>query len=422
MSWGIQKNSSIIVKNIASVGVVQMANYIIPIIIMPFVVRALGASPFGVVSYAQNIISYLTILVYFGFEYSATQDVALYRDDKKKLRTIFWTVIFSRLALFVTSMLILMFVGLFVEKVSTNPILYFNAALVNLGIALFPSWFFQGFENMGKMAIFNFLIKLVGAVLIFIFVRCPDDYQIYILILSFSYIFVGFIAFVYVIIHYELKYTKIKRNDILVKKVIKKSLPIFINNLFMSAYTLVGMTILGYYASDYKVGIYSGAYRIIMAVMAITSLPINVGLFPVMSRLFNESVEEGARYLKKMLKVVSALGIVIAFIIFVIAPFAVHILLGNSFNDSIPLLRLFSVLPFLVIIASMLTIQGLYGLQLQYFAPYLGAFVAFVCVVMNFILIPKIGIMGAGLSWIITQICEIIVSYSIIRYEIKKYR
>lgn len=422
MSWGIQKNSSIIVKNIASVGVVQMANYIIPIIIMPFVVRALGASPFGVVSYAQNIISYLTILVYFGFEYSATQDVALYRDDKKKLRTIFWTVIFSRLALFVTSMLILMFVGLFVEKVSTNPILYFNAALVNLGIALFPSWFFQGFENMGKMAIFNFLIKLVGAVLIFIFVRCPGDYQIYILILSFSYIFVGFIAFVYVIIHYELKYTKITRNDILVKKVIKKSLPIFIDNLFMSAYTLVGMTILGYYASDYKVGIYSGAYRIIMAVMAITSLPINVGLFPVMSRLFNESVEEGARYLKKMLKVVSALGIVIAFIIFVIAPFAVHILLGNSFNDSIPLLRLFSVLPFLVIIASMLTIQGLYGLQLQYFAPYLGAFVAFVCVVMNFILIPKIGIMGAGLSWIITQICEIIVSYSIIRYEIKKYR
>jgi polysaccharide transporter, PST family len=420
MSWSIQKNSSALVKNIASVGVVQIANYIIPIIIMPFVVRALGASPFGVVSYAQNIISYLTIIVYFGFEYSATQDVAIYQNDKKSLCTIFWTVIFSRLALFVASMLILIFVGIFVDKVNTNPALYFNAALVNFGIALFPTWFFQGLENMGRMALFNFLIKFVGAVLIVIFVRCPNDYQAYVLILSCSYIFVGFIAFVYVIMHYDLKYTRINITDILVKKVLKKSFPIFINNLFMSAYTLVGMTILGYYESDYKVGIYSGAYRIIMAVMSITSLPINIALFPIMSRLFNESVEKGARYLKRILKLVSLLGILMTFILFFVSPLVVHILLGNGFNDSIPLLRLFSILPFLVIVASMLTIQGLYGLQLQYFAPYLGAFVALVCIVMNLVFIPKLGIMGAGISWIVAQLCEIVVCFSIIRYEMKK--
>lgn len=421
MIWSLQKNSSALVKNIASVGLVQMANYIIPIVIMPIVVRALGTSPFGVVSYAQNIISYLTIIVYFGFEYSATQDVALYRDDRKSLCTIFWTVIFSRLALFVASMLILLFAGLFIDRISTNPILYFNAALVNLGIAIFPTWFFQGLEKMGRMAMFNFFIKFIGAVLILIFVRCPNDYQIYVLILSCSYILVGFIAFVYVVIHYDLKYIKINFNNILVKKVLNKSISIFINNLFMTAYTLVGMTILGCYESDYNVGIYSGAYRIIMAVMSITSLPINIGLFPVMSRLFSESIEKGVGYLKKMLKLVLIFGILMALIILAISPLAVHILLGSSFNESINLLKLFSVLPLLVIVASMLTIQGLYGLQLQYFAPYLGGFVAIVCIVMNLILIPKYGIMGAGISWIVAQMCEIIVSFSIIKYKMKKY-
>ena len=71
--------------NIASLGMVQIANYLIPVIIVPFVIRALGVEAFGKASYAQNIVAYLTILVNFGFDYSATQDVAINRDDKEKL-------------------------------------------------------------------------------------------------------------------------------------------------------------------------------------------------------------------------------------------------------------------------------------------------------------------------------------------------
>ena len=63
------RNNSGIFGNMASLGILQIANYIIPIIVIPFIVRGLGVDKFGVVSYAQNIISYFTIIVTYGFEW-----------------------------------------------------------------------------------------------------------------------------------------------------------------------------------------------------------------------------------------------------------------------------------------------------------------------------------------------------------------
>jgi len=74
-----------IFKNMVALGVVQFANYLLPLIIIPFVTRALGVDLFGRVCYAQNIVSYLALLINFGFDYSATQDVAIHKHDKQTL-------------------------------------------------------------------------------------------------------------------------------------------------------------------------------------------------------------------------------------------------------------------------------------------------------------------------------------------------
>ena len=115
--------------NVASLGILQLANYIIPIIIIPFVVRALGVEIFGKVSYAQNIITYLTIVVNYGFEYSATQDVAINRDDRNKLSTVFWTTIrFKFCLLLITFLLLLILFFTFgVSYYLTNQLLYIQS-------------------------------------------------------------------------------------------------------------------------------------------------------------------------------------------------------------------------------------------------------------------------------------------------------
>lgn len=411
--------SSAVVKNTLSVGLVQAANYLIPIVIIPLVVRALGTEGFGKASYAQNIVSYLTILVNYGFEYSATQDVAVNRDNKEKLKSVFWTVMHFKALLLVASFAVLILLYATGGKVHEEPQLYLYAAIINIGVVLFPTWFFQGMEQMHKMALTNAAIKLLGAVLIVLLVKTADDYKIYILILSMSYVAVGAISFIYVIRHFGLRYkTKIERN----KDVVKKGFPVFLNNIFATLYSIGGVTVLGCFASDSDVGIYSGAHKMAMAVVFITSTPMTMALFPDISRRFEKSKREGWRYFKKCLTLTGIISLCVSITTFLISPHAVKILLGDEFAASENIFKILSPLPFLITVASMFTIQGLYGLKLYKYAPYVGGTVGIFCTVCNFILIPKYGMYGAAVSYLLSEILEIILSgYFTISHSRKLY-
>ena len=397
--------------------VLQFANYLIPLLIIPYIVRVLGVEIFGKVSYTQNIISYLTIIINYGFEYSATQEIAIHKNDKNKLRTIFWTVIRFKALLFVLTFILWAFICFFFSKANEDILLYFYGFLINIGVILFPTWFFQGIEKMSNMTIFNFLIKASGALFVILLVQTTTDYRIYLLLPSVSFILIGIFAFYYVIRKYDL--LPIRKEKLSQSQVVKKGFPIFLNNLFATLYTVAGMTILGFYISDQQLGIYSGANKIIVAVVMLTSIPISISLFPAMSRKFNDSITDGLLFFKKSLIWVGVFALICSISIFFLAPLIVRILLGNGFEESIPLLQLFSVLPFLVIMASMFTVQGMYGLQLQKYAPYIGATVGIFSIGLNLLLISKIGIYGAAWSYILSEVLEIILVVLLLRKRLK---
>lgn len=409
----INSNSQVL-KNMTWLTVLQFANYLIPLLIIPYVVRTLGVDIFGKVSYTQNIISYLTILVNYGFEYSATQEIALNKDNKPAMRIIFWDVIRFKSIILLLTFVILIALSFFFAKISAEKLLYLYGALINIGVVLFPTWFFQGLENMSKMTIFNFLIKAIGAIFTILLIHAAADYRIYILLPSVAYIIVGIIAFIWIIRKYDL-YPPVKEN-LIKSKVVRKGFPIFLNNIFATLYTIAGMTILGLYISDRQLGIYSGANKIIVAFIMLTSIPISISLFPAMSRKFDESLQQGIVFFKKSLIGVSVFGVICSVSIFISAPLLIKIILGSGFDESVELLKLFSPLPFLVIVASMFTVQGMYGLQLQKYAPYVGATIGLFSIALNFFLIPRIGIYGAAWSYIVSEIIEILF-VSIIIYK-----
>lgn len=390
--------------NMASLGLLQIANYVIPIVVIPFVVRALGADSFGKASYAQNIIAYLTIIVNYGFEYSATQEVAINRENHSKLISIFWTVIKTKLLLLLASFVILGILYFTFPKVHEDPVLYLFAALVNVGFTLFPTWFFQGMEKMAKMAALNFAIRVTSGTLTILLITAPEHYRYYLLISSAAYIVVSFIAFLYVIRHYNLMPKKETHNE---WAPVKKGFPIFLNNIFATLYTTAGFTILGLYCTDSELGIYSGAYKIIMAFVMLTSMPITLALFPNISRRFNESKSAGFSQLKKSSFIVGVFAISITVFVFFAAPLLVNLLLGSEFTDSTPLLRAFSPLPFLIIMASMFTVQGLYGLQLQKYSPYIGLTSGIVCMTLTVTLFPIYGYYSAIIGYLAAETTEI---------------
>ena len=408
-----------VLKNMTWLGVLQFANYLIPLLIIPYIVRVLGADIFGKITYAQNIISYFTLIVNFGFDYSATREIAVNKGNKPAITQIFWSVIKQKAAL-----LLLTFIGLVIlyftfSKVNSDFTLYLFVFLMNVGIVLFPTWFFQGMEEMGKMAIFNVLIKGAGLILTVLFVRSASDYLAYPFLTSLAYIGFGVGALIYVIKHFNIQYTKLDK--VVDKSIFNKSFPIFLNSLFVSLYTTANITILGMYHSDYEIGIYGGAQKIITAILMLTSMPINIAIFPRISREFELSETNGLKLLKKTVLAVGAVSICLCIFTYFLSPLFVNLLLGDEFKKSVILLKLFSVLPFLVIIASLLTVQGLYGMGLQKFAPFVGLFIGVFSVILNIIYIPKYGTIAAALNWIVAQILEVLIVGAVIILYSKKH-
>lgn len=396
----------------ASLGLLQVANYAIPVLIIPFVVRALGADAFGNVSYIQNIIAYLTILVNYGFDYSATRAIALCKGNNNEQKNVFWTTIYYKLLLFIISFLILCILFFIWPRAQADSTLFIYAFLINIGFTLFPNWFFQGIEEMGKMACFNFLIKFLGGICVVILVRNNTDDGLYLLLLSLSYIAVGLFAFIYVIRHYNIGWNPCEIK--IQKKLFAKSTPIFLNTLFGTVYSTFGLTYLGFFADNTDLGIYSGAYKIIIAFVMLINFPISMSLFPAMTKKFSESKEAGWSFFKKSMVYVTLFACLSCGVIFFASPIIVSLFLGSEFMTAVPLLRFLSVLPLLIIVASMFTIQGLYAFQLERYAPYIGFTVMCICICVTVLLVPRWGIFGAACGYLIAELAEIILSGSLV--------
>lgn len=399
-------------RNIAALSVLQIANYLIPFLVLPVISRILGASLFGSVSYAQNIVTYLTLLVNYGFEYSATRQISIAGNDKARTDAIFWSVITAKGFLLILSFAVLAVLPFFVPRIACDPRLYIYTALTNIGLVFFPTWYLQGVQQMDKMAWANFFIKLLGAILVLTFVREASAYRLYPLLMSLASILIGIGAMVYVIRHFHIGRPSLTSRTM--REVLGAGAPIFMNNVFVALYTTANMTILGIYATDDLIGNFSAAQRLIIALYTVLVLPVSMAAYPEISRRFAESETEGLQLLKKVLIYAGLAAAAVSLLTFAFAPLMIRIMYGTGFAPSVELLRWLSPIPFLVMIATLLTVQGLYGMGLQRLAPWVGLTLAVCCIGMNLLLLPRIGVTGVCISWIVAELLECAIVASIL--------
>ena len=76
-------------KNYLYLLMIQGANFILPLITLPYLVRTLGVNKFGIVMVAHSFAILLTIVTEFGLDMSATRQVALLKMTKRRFLNIF---------------------------------------------------------------------------------------------------------------------------------------------------------------------------------------------------------------------------------------------------------------------------------------------------------------------------------------------
>ncbi|MGL5228980.1 MAG: flippase [Bacteroidales bacterium] len=328
-----------VVKNFGYLSLLQIAGYAFPLITMPYLARVIGANGFGKIAFASAIIVWIQTIADWGFNYTATRDVAQNKDNIEKVSEIFSNVLWSRCFLMLLSLVILIIAIIIIPSFQAESTIILVTFIMVPGHILFPDWFFQALEKMKYTTIFNIIIKIIFSLLVFIVIKEPDDYIYQPLFISISYVVCGFISMWLIIKKWKYKILKPELNSIV--RTIKYSTDVFLNNLFPNLYNSMSVMLLGVYGGSLSTGIFDGGNKFISISQQFHSV-IARSFFPFLVRRTDKH--------SVFVKINILTGVFISFFLFMFSPFIIEIMLGPDFEHSVFVLRLLAIsLIFLII-------------------------------------------------------------------------
>ncbi|MGB9721383.1 MAG: flippase [bacterium] len=349
-----KSEKKVIISNFFSLATLEVINYIIPLITIPYLVRVLQPAKYGLVAFAQVFASYFVIAVDYGFYLSAPREIAINRDDLEKISKIFSNIMATKFCLMLIATIFFLTLIFCIKRFAEDKILFLFSFGNVLGDYLFPVWFFQGMQRMKLITFFYSIAKIFFLIMIFLFIKSPADYFYVPLFNNLGLIIAGFLSLYIIIKNFKIRIYLPALGEIL--KEIKNKFSYFISTISINAYTNSGAFILGLFAGNLYVGYYSAAERLIRAIQRILWAG-SQSVYPYINRLVSKSETLGLRFIKKFMIIFNGGFFVISMLIFIFAKRIVFTVLGQDYLESVNVLYILSFLPFIISLSNILGIQ-----------------------------------------------------------------
>lgn len=355
--WSLDRG---LAQNVTSLYGVQFANYLFPLITIPYLTRVLGPAMWGLVAFAQAFGAYLAVGIGYGFDLSATREAAKNRDSKTELANLLAGVMGAKLLLAAVAVALALLIEPWVPLFRRHPIFLWAAVFWAVTQAFSMGWYYQGIEKMRFIAAVVVIARAAATAGIFIIVRHPSDGW---KVLGLQ----GAGMLLSVLITTAVVYREIPARRPtwpLIRNSLRMGWSMFLYRSSASLYGTGNSFILGLFVPAEAVGFYAGAEKIARAMMGLL-VPVHQSLYPRLSRLVQLDRPSANRLARFSVLVLSSMGAVLSFATFLGAPWIIQIALGKGFAPSIPVLRILSPLPLLVGISVVLGVLWMLPLGLE---------------------------------------------------------
>lgn len=391
-------NQPSIKKNFILSTLYEILCVITPFITAPYSARVLGAGNVGIYSFTSSNEMYFSLIAVMGTAAYGKREIARTRDDKELNSKYFWEI--ELLSMF-TSFIALLGWGVFVLLVQ-NYKLYYLILTINIFSKMFDiSWFYQGLEQFKYTVTRNTIVKILGIICLYIFVKTPEDLWIYFLF----HVGIAFLGNLSMWISLNKFLVPINFKSLKIFPHLKETLIYFIPTIATSIYTVLDKTLIGVITKDtYQNGYYEQATKLVNIVKTLCFSSLNAVMGARISYLFQQNkFDEIKEKINNSLNFILFMSFGCCFGIIGIAKIFVPIFYGKGYDQVIPLLHL---LPFVLIITGISTCLGS-----MYFIPsgqrkkssyfiIIGASINLVC---NLLFIPMFYSLGAIIGTIIAE-------------------
>jgi len=401
--------------NVASLFSVQVANFLIPLLTVPYIVRIIGPERLGLLNFSQAYIAYFTLLINYGFEMSAVRNIAGKRNDTAQTDRIFSEVLAGKFLLWLVSTVMFVAVTLAVPDFKDHLWLHICTYITCIGSVLAPFWIYQAMEDLGRVAVFNLAVKIIFSASVLLLIRQPDDYIYQNLMISISQVLVNMVALGVAIKRFKLKFTWPTQHQLVGR--FKEDSTLFFSSIMITLYASSAPFFLGIFTTPYDVGIFSAGTRLEGIARSFVALALNQAFFPVVASAFGKGRDQGLRVVQMAFTPLILLMVSISVTLWLIAPIFITLFYGDKFTDAITVLRIVSLLPIIISASNLLGLHTMLNLRMDKAFFIITAIGSVIGLILNVVMINQIGYIGAAWAWVLAELYIVLTMYGYLRYK-----
>jgi len=409
MYWAIFLDKHLMknIKNITYMLVVQISNYAFPLITIPIVARIFGPEKIGLINYISAIVIYFSMLVNYSFNYTGVRRLT---RDKNNKNSIFSTVFFTQLFLFLLSLSFFTACLFFIRDLRDNILLSAVTFLSCVSSLFTQNWFLQANNDFKFIAIISFFMKLITFIMIMVLIHDSNDLIFYALLLNGVNLIFSIITFIITIFKYKISIYFPGAKVCL--KYLKEDKYLFFSSVVTTLYTTTGIILLGFLSNKIEVGIYSSAQRLIDVFKNIFLMPISQIIFPILSAKFGKDKDIGLDSIRKIMPLFILATISFFIFINIFRWQFVSILFGPQFYPMVDILSILSFGLFCVFYGVLIGGQVMLNLCMDKAFLYIQIVISVISLIFNSVFIPSGGGVATAYIWAFSEF--IITTYQIL--------
>ena len=281
MKW-----NRLIIQSVGSLGVLQMTNYLVPVLVIPLLLARVGLESYGMIVLAQGIMNFAVAITDFGLNLTGTRLISQAKGDLSLERTLTQKILMIKIVLLLGTFIGLVFLVKTVSPWEPYEYLILTSYFIVIGNTLMPVWYFQGIQKMTWLALLNFLSRVfyVGAVLFFI--ESSEDLLWVNVCNGLGWCIAAF--FGWIVLFIKTKFRFEKQSFKTIYAFAHQNVPIFLSEGVTTFYRNIGVLMAGFFLNAPLMGIYVIIDRIMMLIANSYTL-VYRAIFPMLCNFVKES-------------------------------------------------------------------------------------------------------------------------------------
>lgn len=361
--------------------------------------RYLGPEQLGLLNYVLAIISFLVVIAGFGLNSIIVKELV---NEPKATNIIMGSTFFIQVVTSIFAFLILLLLTFILFTDHTSKII---AIVIGFSLLFKVSdvirYFFESQTQSKYIVWAENCSFIICSLLKIILILCKASLlAIASIFLLDAFIISGLIVFAYLSRKQQITTWKVDLSYI--KKIIKQCWPLILSGLTIMIYMRIDQVMLGQMLDYEAVGLYTAATKI-SEIWYFIPMIIVSSIAPTLIKEKRINEHNYFNKLKFILNTLTLISIVIAFTVSIFSSYIISILYGTQYQASANVL-IIHMWTGIFVSMGLVTSQYLIIQNLQVLSLYRTLFGAIINVIMNFILIPILGILGAALATLIAQI------------------